>query len=531
MLFETFKHCVDKDFWSSSSKYIFVPTRQFVWSEVVHVYRFFEIIKRLDVAFIYEDSSDKRNIHTRMLTFNMLNQDISIISPTTHVDVLFPDKLCDMNQYEYKIMATDQRPRLTRKNGQFQGIDVFFIKEAAKHQNATFSIQYYDAKDDRMLEKFDKSLSDGTIDLSLNSEHNEQLDHPDKIFKRVDTFDDGGYCALIPIPRSFIFRMDYLLLPFDWMTWMLLVISIGTGALVWWILKTHHSGRSLRSPTHMILRIIAAFFGQSIPFRHTRWYHLVMIQIFIFMMLILGSAYQSVLVSLLTVTRNATRITTVDEMLDCGYNYFADRIFIDMMKDAQKNHPILSNIQPILTRLDMIDYAEKSMNKSAFITRCDVATNLIYYDDYKFKYNDPTDYYYVLPEQFYHMYEDLMVSRFSPFYKRLQEIALRLFESGVKQYWHILTYTVDEKIEFKAFFLAKDGNVLKMADLKYIFYVYMIGMFLATIEFGVEILWHKNRNKIKRSQVGKITRKFRNKKKPNQHGMIFNRVQLEAIEL
>jgi hypothetical protein len=140
------------------------------------------------------------------------------------------------------------------------------------------------------------------------------------------------------------------------------------------------------------------------------------------------------------------------------------------------------------------------------IIRCDVARDLLYSEYQSVDSGKPSDFYYLLPEKFFTMYETLMTTRFSPFVERFEEFSLRIFESGIKQHWQFLLenfYGNHQQVS-----VANESDMLKMGDLKYVFYLWAIGIFVAIIAFMAELLCHKYRARIRQSWFGKVMRKF-----------------------
>lgn len=240
----------------------------------------------------------------------------------------------------------------------------------------------------------------------------------------------------------------------------------------------------------MVFRVIAGFLGQAFSFRHSRWFHLLVMQIFIFAVLILGNAYQSLLISLLTTTRNGTRITTVDQMMIGGYNFYSETIFRHMLELFQPNSSLLANIRvdPNILVSEAVDYKANAANNTALIVRCSKAHDLLYTNNYNFEYGQPSDFFYVLPEKFNTIYEYLLTSRFSPFTTRFQEFALKIFESGIKDHWKVLLHKFTDEIDLKQISIMKEEFLLKMADLKCVFVILGFGLLVALIVFMLEHL-------------------------------------------
>lgn len=495
--------CYDEPFWKSpSAKFIIVPTRPMEAVDIVSLLRLFMTIKRLNAVILL--------VEDEIAVLEILKPRLDGLEPTTDVDVVFPDKLKNLNQYTYKAVGFDQKPRLFRRNGKFYGFDVFFLEIVAKLQNASFVIDFYDLKNPKDKSKVLSELLEGKIDIVLSTMNSVgNFGNHQKELSAFNTYDVGGYCALIPIPpRNSFFK--YLLVPYDWISWMFMVLSLVALAVVWRIFRLQRDGRDLSPVSHMILRVVAGFLGQAFDFRHTRWFHVMIMQIFIFMVLILGNAYQSLLISLLTVSRNGTRISTVNEMMQGRYNFISDKIFHLIITEFDGNNSILTKLEKDTNMYDVqsIDYEAKATNNSVLIMRCDAASSIFYTDNNKFQRGNPSDFYYILPEKFFTLYEMLTTGRMSPFTERFGEISLKIFESGIRQYWATLLHKLSDHIDLTQISIVKEEYLLKMDDLKYVFYIWGIGMLVASAAFGLELLCYKHRKYLRKTLIMRLIRKL-----------------------
>jgi hypothetical protein len=231
------------------------------------------------------------------------------------------------------------------------------------------------------------------------------------------------------------------------------------------------------------------------------------VQIFVFMVLILGSAYQSLMITELTEPLHEDRITTIDEMLVEDYNYIVDPLFYNMMDETQKNVYMKKNLTKDISIYEKPYqfYREAAANNTVLIMRCDIATDdLLYPKDEDPEH--PSDFYYLLSEGFSAMHETLMTTRFSPFTERFEEFSLRIFESGIKQHWKTLlhnTLTASHRHRVDA-----GDDMLTLDEIKLVFYIWGIGLIPALIAFLAELLCHRYQARIQRSWVGKVMRKI-----------------------
>jgi hypothetical protein len=506
---ERFQSCVDETFWSSSSKFIVLPSEPLKKKDLQELCRFFESIKKLNAVILFSEIRNK-NFITKMSSFNYLIKHAKVFPPSTNIDVVFPDKLRNLQPYKFKAIGAEQKPRMFRINDKVHGFDIFFLNIFLRQQNAISEIEYGDLTSYQFQETMIKNLVSGVIDLNLNTIYSGgSLPNMQKYFKSINTYDVNGYCALIPIPPRNSF-LTYIFVPYDTASWILMVISLVALAIVWKLFKSQRDSRGLSSVGRVIFRVIAGFLGQAFNFVTTRWFQVMVMQVFIFMVLILGNAYQSILISLMTVSRNGTRITTVNEMMQGDYNYISDGFFYGVIEQYQQNTSMHKNLQDniYIYVKDKVRYEQTAANNSVLIVKCDFANDLFYTKNNEFIHGNPSDFYYILPEKVIAIYETLTTGRFSPFTERLDEISLRIFESGIKQYWKTLLHKLTDSIDLEQISIMKEEFLLKMGDFKYVFYIWAIGVSVATIAFVAELLCYKHRARIRKTWVGKLMRRW-----------------------
>ena len=124
---------------------------------------------------------------------------------TADVSALFPDKLHDMNRYLYKLILMGQYPRITMKKNdtEFAGIDLEIMKTIAASQNAgmklKLGVNLFSLKNnDLFVQILLHQLADLTFNPIFSSYHYHYRDF-------INTYDQNGYCAIVPIPPPLTF--------------------------------------------------------------------------------------------------------------------------------------------------------------------------------------------------------------------------------------------------------------------------------------------------------------------------------------
>lgn len=480
----------------------------------MEVFRFFQAFKILNAVIMFDDAG------SRTVVYDMFIKAMSIYTKAPDVDILFPDRLRNMKGFNYKILAAGQIPRLLFDGNQWKGPDKQFIEVVTKLQNASYSIQTLNAVAKGSVDQFHQLMNLNLVDIYLGTQHVSGSEELGQIYKWINTFDSVGYCALIPAPSRLSY-LKYLLTPFDAYIWISILTSVAIFAAVWRIFKRRSTSRDFDSAGHLVFGMIALFFLQAIPFRRNRPILKLVTQLFAFAMMILGTAYQSLLISLISGSHFGSKISTIDEMIARHKNYMVDTVFEGLIKDS-KSFPTMNMKNFYYDELRNNSGIEASaMDGTVFVLKCDAAG---YFMSLSTSVNLRT-FYYILPEKFYSTYENFLTSRFSPFNERLNEISLEIFETGIRQHWVTMSSNRLQDIAYQEL-----DNMLKLSDLLGVFYIYGFCLMIATLVFFIELLmfrWSERGAPLMLVRIGRMFGIPRKRKPLPKIG----RVILEPIDL
>jgi hypothetical protein len=482
-------------------------------------------MKRLNAVAVFRISLKSGAVRLHIATFNLWPSSIDIFNPTTRVDKVFPDKLANLHGFTYKAVAGERVPRIFRTpSGEVVGLDAMFIETVAQKQNATFSITLMDFSILEDTKKIRDELVKGKLDLFLNSMELQIAGNKTNTF---NTFEVNGYCAMVPLPPQHSFLL-HIFDPYDWMSWLFMVLSLVGLAMVWRIFKAHKDSQDLNSAGHMVFLILAGFLGQSFSFRHFRWF-----QIFMFAVVILGNAYQSLLISLLISARDDPKLSTIDEMLATDFNYMSDITFYGAMLNFHSKNSMNRKLSISMNALNPnFDFKVSAANKSVFVFPCDLVEEMFTSKSPNASIAHVSNSYYILPEKFFSFFISLLTTRFSPFNEKLEEFSLRIFESGVKSYWKVLLELTEEKINLEQLAIDNEEDIIKIGDLISVFHLWGIGITAALIAFTLEVHWEDFRAKMRQFWVERTWKKAE-KKQMEARRKRYNRptIQQETFEM
>lgn len=329
----------------------------------------------------------------------------------------FPDRQKNLEGFTYELALTEQYPRIRAKklpdgNYQLGGVNIEIFSEIVKHQGGVWTVKVMsDYKNgskasSRDMDQFAQALLVGQADLTLNT----AINVPTVSYRSfVNTYDTVTYCAIVSVPPRLSF-LRFLLTPYNPLSWFALWLAVAASALLWRLLiaKNGHS----HSTSHFVFGVIANFLGQAIPIKTSSRKQTALLYLCILATFIMGNAYQSIILSLISKSRDGERFKTFNELLQSNLTFDTDFNFKSHVKNTHTSVD-LARFNTEWERLENFGMWNKSVN--AAILRC---------DGLEYELNVVVDRqtyekFYMLPEVQMPMYELFMLGARSPFHARL----------------------------------------------------------------------------------------------------------------
>ncbi|KAL7017483.1 hypothetical protein ACKWTF_010394 [Chironomus riparius] len=363
-----------------------------------------------------------------------------------------------MKGYGFTVMAYTKNTRLIMKNYKFLITEVLLIETIAKTLNAKISHNNQTAN----FKELESIIKLGKIDMILNFGSLSSLFGDQRVLKAVNTYETNGYCALVPI------RLNPLIAS---------MVCDGFYRL---------SENCMVSGRYMIIDIMMAFSQQSVKIRKGRLVLKVMLQIFIFMMILIGNIYQGMITSILLEPKKQHNVNDVQELLSMDYEFYSDALFIEALRKHESNLHIIEKSKVFKEWLKGSKYVKQYQDlmtqtpNNVLIAVCDMVLELLNTNiDERTKARDV---YLEFHNKLLMYYEDIVFTRRSPFYEKLRKMSLRIHETGIKQHWYLLLEVNDK-------FKSSDNlesSMLKLKEIKQIFRAYFRGLFIASLVFFLE---------------------------------------------
>lgn len=261
------------------------------------------------------------------------------------------------------------------------------------------------------------------------------------------------------------------------------------GGVVWRALGNGRSNSN--SAKDLIFEIIANFLGQSMPLRQNRRIMTTLRLLFILMTFIMGSSYQSLIISSMTWSREGIRLKTFEDFYESKFQFTADKDFVSVLNNS-------GDFSLFLKRLRMAtpDSSYKALAELgvASVESCLMASTLINSES-RLKSEAMIFYFYILPDVKMKYFEKLSIANHSPFYERFQRYHDRIFESGIRQFLRYqLRFVKLSKNYHEETFMEKEGYLLNIDDISGSFYILLFGNLAAALSFLLEVAVEKIKN-------------------------------------
>lgn len=240
------------------------------------------------------------------------------------------------------------------------------------------------------------------------------------------------------------------------------------------------------------------------------------------MMFIMGNAYQSLIISSMSLSREGVRLGSFDELFSSETELLVDEQFFNVLTKSGDFEHVLKRMEVILN----IQYEELLRSRKALVARCDLLVHAM-------KFNEISElgsHFYLLSDQKMPFYEKFSVAKLSPFYEKLQTYHDYIYESGIRQ--HVRFMQEKEKVaerKREESYMKDEKYLLSINDLNGVFYILLGGFVISALCLLIEIFWHDClRNFDVRRFYKECLRKFRAER---QTRMRVRKIRVRPIEV
>jgi len=475
--------------WHHMAKIICIVPGAMSLNQRINILSFLTNFGFLDVAVVYEDLAGG----IQVVVFTSVTGRFSIYSYQVDQSLMFPDKLRSMDRYQYKIIVYDQPPRVKIKNNVISTPLLYFLQAVTSVQNSRL---YLTVIDDYHLMRnlwYDKKMH-----LTLNT--GVIFNHPEP---KLLTYEESGYCALVPLPPKIPLFQSIFIKPFDGLTWMFLVITTACSVIVWWMFR----GRgAVDSPWLLCYGMFVMFIGQGVDFsRRNRLVLTILLQLIIGMIWIVSNAYEGVITSFMIQPIHENRIETFDDLVASDYEIMTDEVFVLKMSGSEAYKILEPRVNSSGQKLGSEFAYEVMRQHYVFVMKCD-RTELLIDESLTQSGRKISEFYYLMPQKFLLHLEQLEASFLNPFLERFQYYMDLSFQAGLMQIWKVFDSLsnpgkkTDEPADAQAY--------LKLEDLTQVFSILVTGYAISIVVLLIEIFFH---DFLKKLELANLARRLRNR--------------------
>jgi len=434
------------------------------------IFEIFSHFGYLDFVIVSKSSQD-----IEISTVESVRGKLLVHKNNSDAKTIFPDKLKNLNGHKYNIALFHQPPYLLIEDYKPRASLTHFLSSIADIQNA--SINYVILKQFALIKNYWHKRQ---MDLTLNS----AFFHPTSSYPKLLTYDETAYCAFAPVNTKHELHEFVLFQPFDYITWMLLILTIVSCVAVWRLFR----GRGAVD-SHLLIgvAITATFINQGVNFSNRNHAVLnILFHLVIFMIFVLSNAYEGVITSFMIQPPQEQRLERFDQILASKYEIMTDGVFSEAVKDSKQFMAVKSRINDSIIRLGRKYGPEIQRQHYVFIMKCDQA-------EFELKRKFPTgekisDYYYLLSERIMKNFVRLEASYLNPFIERLQYYMDLSFQAGLPQIWK--TFASRDVMNNHNQQSTAEQDFLNLESIKIVFGILLVGFAVSTFVLLIEIFFH-----------------------------------------
>ena len=301
------------------AKFVCIIPRTFPVNKLAYTLMVFMYYGFLDVTLVQENKAGD-------IQFNIFPSLLGRIKSHVNPDdgsSIFPDKLKSMHRFQYDVVVYEQESVLQIKNKKVTSPLLYFLLAVESVQNSSFKFTIID--DYRLIKYY---WMDRRMHLTINT--GVTIDNPEP---ELLTYEENGYCALIPLPPKVPLFQSIFIEPFDGLTWLFFVLTMTCSVAVWWMFR----GRgAVDSPWLLAYGMIVMFIGQGVDFsRRNRLVLTILLQLIIVMIWVLSNAYEGVITSFMIQPIHENRLETFDQLVASDYEIITDEYFANSIAGVE----------------------------------------------------------------------------------------------------------------------------------------------------------------------------------------------------
>jgi hypothetical protein len=375
------------------------------------------------------------------------------------------------------------------------GSPISSLNEMVRHQNATYHFKKLIPVQKATFKNIWEGLTDKNFDLCPNTRV--KLHHLTQEMISIQTYSTADYCALIPNEPKKSF-LSFMVSPFDLATWILILLALLIGTTVYLLMNYRRFSHSVRTGFEFLFGIYGIFLGQGSNLFESRSKKNTHFQTFIFFAFLLGTLYQSLIISFIFFNRDVRSIKTFEDLKNSDFKIYTNHNMKTVLAQTETENESFMKRIVVLEALE--DSFLRGLNESgAIVSSC---YNIDYIqNNFEIIYSN----YYKLSEPISSFHRTYVTRRSNPFAETIQKYSLKFFESGISGFLETkFASDLNEKVIRMRVYSESFNDVeifLNFEDLSGGFIILLIGFVLAGLAFVFEWIWFLAYKKFKSAKI------------------------------
>lgn len=355
--------------------------------------------------------------HSKSLS---ITEKLNETDPLTLVK-LFPDKTVNR---VYNILAVNSYPISFNKYSSIKSAYFHHLNTLADVQNSTLNfavLRNANKNFTRTMEIYNELKRAQRYDLDLVQVQ------VDEFKSKLTTYQEEAFCVIVPMRKHLsALQSAFLDYSFPLSMWLLWLLSIAVGSVIWKLLNKFKSDSHWRFAS----AVLAMMIGQSIVVRTNRRILTITLQIFLLSTFYIKNVYEGVVTSTMVDSIDNMKFNTFDELLESDKKYMYNMVpkFHTWMRTLSNYEKVRERVS---TEPKYDPFPKLASQKFVLIDTCSNIKHKM-----RLKRTDPvSSYYYLLPQKLLVHYHGLDVGLANPYLERWQTIIDRAHETGLIKAW------------------------------------------------------------------------------------------------
>lgn len=404
--------------------------------------------------------------------FTQTTQIYSKINRFDLANTIFPDKLNNLNGYEYKAYSPFVFTHFDKPSGETTTKYSYFLNSVAKIQNAKVNLQTINVLHTKLYPTVVNSLiRNRLLDLKLN-----EMTSTENLAPKLQLYEETNICALIPRSRLTIGTKSNFF-PQTQRQMHVMIPLVGAVIIIWRLYRGRGADLSL---ANLILAIVAFCCDQGAKLGRNRMILTILLQILVIMLFFRNIYFGATITSNITVPSPSLKYNSFNDIYASEETVTVEPYVLDALNNSEA-------FKKMITQNRVIVFGTFNLNKktdeNVIIGRC-ISIDAFFEQ----KWLNPNDF-NVLPEKNRLHLSQLEAGYLNPFLQRFQEYMNFASQGGLPQIWELM-YKLNGLGTNEKKIVEDDEIMIRWKDIRVCFSILIVGHVLSFFVLLCEIFYH-----------------------------------------